>query len=390
MPIVVLSARQHGRTGRKYKALDLGADDYVTKPFAMNELMARLRAAVRRGREAAPEQATIAVGDLVVDLARKRVARNGADVRLTPTEWSFLELLARNLGRLVPREQILREVWAGVHEHETHYPKRLRRPAAPQARGRPRPPAAPDHQRGPGLHAGAVSARRESAQHARARRPSRRKLPGLSTAVMRDLGKTRRLAPAQRARWPNRASPAYRMSRLRAAPAYKTRRLDLARGEAEDGQRHAVGALGVLLVVRPGLEQHRPDPLALGADELPRVHGDGATTEGDRRVLGGAQVGHHSGSFGPRPVRADDVPRVLVGQWSAAGWCAGPPTCARHLEDELVEPGRQHDRQAATGQALQRLVAAHDHRGEARQPRLRAEPAPSTASGSWPEPAGRP
>ena len=87
VPIVVLSARQHGED--KVEALDLGADDYVTKPFAMNELMARLRAAVRRGQEAAPEIAVVEVGDLVIDLARKRVTRAGIDVRLTPTEWAL-------------------------------------------------------------------------------------------------------------------------------------------------------------------------------------------------------------------------------------------------------------------------------------------------------------
>ncbi|MFC5175568.1 response regulator [Nocardioides taihuensis] len=119
VPIVVLSARQHGED--KVEALDLGADDYVTKPFAMNELMARLRAAVRRGAAAAPEESVVEVGDLSIDLARKRVARAGEDVRLTPTEWAFLELLARNVGRLVSREQVLREVWGPAYEHETHY-----------------------------------------------------------------------------------------------------------------------------------------------------------------------------------------------------------------------------------------------------------------------------
>ena len=120
VPIVVLSARQHGED--KVEALDLGADDYVTKPFAMNELLARLRAAVRRGASAAsPAPALVEVGPLVIDLARKRVARDGVDVRLTPTEWAFLELLARNLGRLVTREQVLREVWGPGYEHETSY-----------------------------------------------------------------------------------------------------------------------------------------------------------------------------------------------------------------------------------------------------------------------------
>ena len=119
VPIVVLSARQHGED--KVEALDLGADDYVTKPFAMNELMARLRAAVRRASSVEPSESQVVVGDLVIDLAKKRVRRDGVEVRLTPTEWGFLELLARNLGRLVPREQILREVWGTGYLHEHHY-----------------------------------------------------------------------------------------------------------------------------------------------------------------------------------------------------------------------------------------------------------------------------
>ncbi|MFB9315663.1 response regulator transcription factor [Nocardioides plantarum] len=142
VPIVVLSARQHGED--KVEALDLGADDYVTKPFAMNELLARLRAAVRRSQEAAPAstQSVVVVGDLTIDLARKRVARDGVDVRLTPTEWAFLELLTRNLGRLVPREQVLREVWGPAYEHETNY---LRVYAAQLRRKLEADPSAPRH-----------------------------------------------------------------------------------------------------------------------------------------------------------------------------------------------------------------------------------------------------
>jgi two-component system KDP operon response regulator KdpE len=140
VPIVVLSARQHGED--KVEALDLGADDYVTKPFAMNELMARLRAAVRRSAEPAPTHPVVEVGDLVIDLGRKRVARAGADVRLTPTEWAYLELLARNLGRLVLREQILREVWGPAYEHESHY---LRVYAAQLRRKLEADPALPRH-----------------------------------------------------------------------------------------------------------------------------------------------------------------------------------------------------------------------------------------------------
>ncbi|MFC7494345.1 MULTISPECIES: response regulator [unclassified Nocardioides] len=140
VPIVVLSARQHGED--KVEALDLGADDYVTKPFAMNELMARLRAAVRRGQVVPPDGAVVEAGDLVVDLARKKVTRAGTEVRLTPTEWAFLELLARNVGRLVNREQILREVWGPGYEHESHY---LRVYAAQLRRKLEADPAHPRH-----------------------------------------------------------------------------------------------------------------------------------------------------------------------------------------------------------------------------------------------------
>lgn len=118
VPVVVLSARQHGED--KIEALDLGADDYVTKPFAMNELMARLRAAVRRVHQAPPAE-SLEVGDLTIDFSRKRVLKGGEEVRLTPTEWAFLDLLARNLGKLVPREEILRRVWGPGTENQTHY-----------------------------------------------------------------------------------------------------------------------------------------------------------------------------------------------------------------------------------------------------------------------------
>jgi len=132
VPIVVLSARQHGED--KVEALDLGADDYVTKPFAMDELMARLVAET--------SETEVVVGDLVIDLARKKVRRGGADVRLTPTEWAFLELLARNVGRLVPREQILREVWGTGYTREHHY---LRVYAAQLRRKLEDDPAHPRH-----------------------------------------------------------------------------------------------------------------------------------------------------------------------------------------------------------------------------------------------------
>ena len=114
-PIIVLSGRADSTD--KVEALDAGADDYVTKPFGMEELLARIRAV---GRRAAPddEQPRVRLGDLVVDLAAKRVTRppghaggDGADVRLTPTEWHLLEVLLRHPGKLLSQRQLLNEVW---------------------------------------------------------------------------------------------------------------------------------------------------------------------------------------------------------------------------------------------------------------------------------------
>ena len=120
VPIIVLSARQD--SSDKVTALDAGADDYVTKPFGMDELLARVRAAVRR---AAPIEAgdspVVEAGDLVIDLARKKVSRAGVDVRLTPTEWHLLEVLVRRRGRLVEQRQLLQEVWGPAYGTETNY-----------------------------------------------------------------------------------------------------------------------------------------------------------------------------------------------------------------------------------------------------------------------------
>jgi len=119
VPIVVLSARQLGED--KVDALDAGADDYVTKPFAMNELMARLRAAVRRAEPVDGDEPVVEAGDLHVDLARRTVTRAGVEVRLSPTEWALLEVLVRNRGRMVGREQLLHEVWGPSYGTESHY-----------------------------------------------------------------------------------------------------------------------------------------------------------------------------------------------------------------------------------------------------------------------------
>jgi len=117
-PIIVLSA--WGQESQKVAALDAGADDYVTKPFGMDELLARLRAAVRRASPA-PDEPLVVTGDFTVDLADKRVIRDGADVRLTPTEWQLLEVLVRNSGRLVTQRQLLHEVWGPGYQTEGNY-----------------------------------------------------------------------------------------------------------------------------------------------------------------------------------------------------------------------------------------------------------------------------
>ncbi|MFF7447862.1 MULTISPECIES: response regulator [unclassified Streptomyces] len=122
VPILVLSARHS--SDEKVEALDAGADDYVTKPFGMDELLARLRAAVRRAEPVGPgedEVTTVETETFTVDLAAKKVNRGGKDVRLTPTEWHLLEVLVRNTGRLVSQKQLLREVWGPSYGTETNY-----------------------------------------------------------------------------------------------------------------------------------------------------------------------------------------------------------------------------------------------------------------------------
>ena len=117
VPIVVLSAR-HG-SDDKIQALDAGADDYVTKPFGMDELLARLRAALRRGSSG--DVPVIETEGFTVNLPAKQVTRRGVPVRLTPTEWNILELLVRNSGALVTHEEILRQVWGPAYAEETGY-----------------------------------------------------------------------------------------------------------------------------------------------------------------------------------------------------------------------------------------------------------------------------
>jgi two-component system KDP operon response regulator KdpE len=118
VPIIVLSARD--AEAAKVAALDAGADDYVTKPFGMDELLARMRAALRRGTPS-PAAPVITVGAFTIDLSAKRVTGPAGEIRLTPTEWHLLEVLTRQPDRLVTQRQLLTEVWGPKYETETNY-----------------------------------------------------------------------------------------------------------------------------------------------------------------------------------------------------------------------------------------------------------------------------
>ncbi|WP_329436522.1 MULTISPECIES: response regulator [unclassified Streptomyces] len=121
VPILVLSARR--ASDEKVAALDAGADDYITKPFSMDELLARLRAAVRRTEAAplAPDIVLVTTDEFTIDLLAKKASRGGHDVRLTPTEWHLLEILVTNPGRLMTQKYLLQEVWGASQSNKTNY-----------------------------------------------------------------------------------------------------------------------------------------------------------------------------------------------------------------------------------------------------------------------------
>jgi two-component system KDP operon response regulator KdpE len=121
IPIIILSARDS--QDDKVGALDAGADDYLTKPFGMDELLARMRAALRRAHplDDGANAPVITTETFTIDLAAKRVTRADSEVRLTPTEWHLLEVLTRYPGKLVPGKQLLQEVWGPAHGVETNY-----------------------------------------------------------------------------------------------------------------------------------------------------------------------------------------------------------------------------------------------------------------------------
>ncbi|MFN8374741.1 MAG: response regulator [Anaerolineae bacterium] len=117
-PVIMLSVRDTDRD--KIAALDSGADDYLTKPFSVDELMARLRVA-QRHIQPTPDAAIFTAGDMQVDLARRIVTSKGEQVKLTPTEYALLRLLIQHAGKVLTHRQILREIWGAEYENETHY-----------------------------------------------------------------------------------------------------------------------------------------------------------------------------------------------------------------------------------------------------------------------------
>ena len=136
-PIIVLSGRADASD--KIDALDAGADDYVTKPFSIGELLARVRAAERRS--SAGDDPRVVLGELTVDLSARQITGGDKEIKLTPTEWHVLEILLRNPGKLVSQRQLLGEVWGPTYTRETHYLRlylaRLRRKLEPDP-ARPR------------------------------------------------------------------------------------------------------------------------------------------------------------------------------------------------------------------------------------------------------------
>jgi two-component system KDP operon response regulator KdpE len=119
VPIVVLSARE--REAEKIEALDIGADDFVNKPFGVGELMARLRTALRHRAEQQGETPVLRIGEIEIDAIRHRVTRAGSDIKLTPREFELLACLARHAGKVMTHRQLLTAVWGPAHAQDTQY-----------------------------------------------------------------------------------------------------------------------------------------------------------------------------------------------------------------------------------------------------------------------------
>lgn len=119
VPILVLSAR-HGSSD-KVQALDAGADDYITKPFGLDELLARLRVLLRRRIEPGEDITVVTTSSFTVDLDKRQITKSGMDVRMTPTEWNILDILLRNPDKLITQQQLLTEVWGPAYAKEANY-----------------------------------------------------------------------------------------------------------------------------------------------------------------------------------------------------------------------------------------------------------------------------
>ena len=117
--VIIISAR--GEERDKVRALDMGADDYLAKPFGADELLARIRAVLRRANPAAVASPELTIGDVVIDLGRRSVSRAGREVRLSPTEYALLSELARHAGSVLDHQTLLRAVWGPSHVHERNY-----------------------------------------------------------------------------------------------------------------------------------------------------------------------------------------------------------------------------------------------------------------------------
>jgi two-component system KDP operon response regulator KdpE len=119
IPVVVISARED--TDEKVTALDLGADDYVTKPFDTDEVLARVRSTLRRARAETADDPDLTIGDILIDLAKRQVTRAGVEVRLRPKEYGLLAELARHPGKVVTHSHLLRTIWGPAHERDLEY-----------------------------------------------------------------------------------------------------------------------------------------------------------------------------------------------------------------------------------------------------------------------------
>ena len=143
VPIIVLSAR--GQERDKVTALDLGADDYLTKPFGMDELLARIRVALRHRAGTPDASSVVRAGNIAIDLARRAVLRDGERVHLTPTEWDLLAELARNADRVLTHRMLLERVWGPTSTRGAAVSARLYQPVAPQTGSGPRRAARHHH-----------------------------------------------------------------------------------------------------------------------------------------------------------------------------------------------------------------------------------------------------